>query len=89
MSASGPSLGIYRFAEWTLKADKEATVRHVGKCLACSERCIDTAAGDDAQLWCLKHAGATGHSDYELKAFQFFTASMADPGPAQNAAPTS
>ncbi|MEV6756994.1 hypothetical protein [Streptomyces sp. NPDC051214] len=40
-------------------------------------------AGEDAQLWCLKHAGATGHRGYELEAFQFFTAAMAEPGPAR------
>ncbi|MCX4665904.1 hypothetical protein OG453_04320 [Streptomyces sp. NBC_01381] len=79
MSAGGLSRGIYRFAEWTLKADPESAVRYVGKCLTCSERCADTAAGDDAQLWCLKHAGITGHGGYELWAFQYFTASMADP----------
>ncbi|MEU3736553.1 hypothetical protein AB0E78_05710 [Streptomyces sp. NPDC032198] len=79
MSAAGVSRGIYRFAEWTLKAEPEAAVRHVGKCLTCSEQCVDTAAGDDAQLWCLKHAGITGHGGYELSASQHFTASMADP----------
>lgn len=79
MSADGLSRGIYRFAEWTLKADSGAAVRYVGKCLTCSERCVDTATGDDAQLWCLQHAGITGHNGYELSAFQYFTANMADP----------
>ncbi|MEV2252402.1 hypothetical protein AB0I94_17775 [Streptomyces sp. NPDC050147] len=79
MRAGRPSRGVYRFAEWTLKADQGTTMRYVGKCLTCSERYVDTATAEHAQLWCLKHAGITGHDSYELSAFQYFTASMADP----------
>lgn len=78
MSAGGAARGVYRFAEWTLKADPEATVGYVGKCLTCSERYVDAACGDDAQLWCLRHAGITGHLGYELSALQYFGASMAN-----------
>ncbi|MBO1336299.1 hypothetical protein [Streptomyces sp. VRA16 Mangrove soil] len=28
--------------------------------------------------WCLKHAGPTGHTGYELAAFQLFDAIMSD-----------
>ncbi len=56
------------------------TVRHVGKCLTCGERSADTADPDAAQVWCLKHAGLTRHSGYELAAFQCFNAAMTDPG---------
>ncbi|GCB46553.1 hypothetical protein SNL152K_3851 [Streptomyces sp. NL15-2K] len=30
-------------------------------------------------MWCLKHAGLTHHSGYELSAFQYFNATMTDP----------
>ncbi|MFF4604638.1 hypothetical protein ACFY12_18155 [Streptomyces sp. NPDC001339] len=54
-------------------------LRHVGKCLICAEFCVDTAAPDEAQDWCLKHAGATGHTHYEMAAFQYFDAILTDP----------
>jgi hypothetical protein len=69
----------YRFAEWTLTAMPTMTVRHFGKCLTCGQRSADTAEPDEAQLWCLKHAGLTHHSGYELSAFQYFNAMMTDP----------
>lgn len=68
----------YRFAEWTLSAIPTMSVRYVGKCLCCGERSTDTANMDDAQMWCLKHAGATGDTGYELSAFQYFNATMTD-----------
>ncbi|MEV0371172.1 hypothetical protein AB0I10_15300 [Streptomyces sp. NPDC050636] len=64
----------YRFAEWTLAADSEVSLRFVGECLDCGERCVDTASADEAQWWCLKHAGLTGDRRFEMKGFQFFTA---------------
>lgn len=69
----------YRFAEWTLSAMPDVAVRYFGKCLTCGERSVDTAEADDAQVWCLKHAGATHHSAYELSAFQYFDAAMTNP----------
>jgi hypothetical protein len=69
----------YRFAEWTLTAMPTMTVRHFAKCLTCGQRSADTAEPDEAQLWCLKHAGLTHHSGYELSAFQYFNAMMTDP----------
>ncbi|MFF4603790.1 hypothetical protein ACFY12_13775 [Streptomyces sp. NPDC001339] len=69
----------YRFAEWTLKAAPGMVVRHFGKCLICWEHSVDTADPNDAQTWCLKHAGATRHSVYEMRAFQYFDATLTDP----------
>ncbi|WP_455755154.1 DUF7848 domain-containing protein [Streptomyces luteogriseus] len=69
----------YRFAEWALRVAPNMAVRHFGKCLTCGQRCTDTAEPDEAQVWCLKHAGLTHHSGYELSAFQYFNATMVDP----------
>ncbi|MFI9170805.1 DUF7848 domain-containing protein [Streptomyces lincolnensis] len=68
----------YRFAQWTLRAITTMAVRHFGLCLSCDERSTDTTDPDTAQLWCLKHAGLTGHTGYELSAFQHFNATMTD-----------
>ncbi|WP_220127583.1 hypothetical protein [Streptomyces sp. NBRC 110611] len=55
------------------------TLRYIGKCLTCVERSVDTADPDDGQVWCLRHAGATGHTSYEMTAFQYFDATLTDP----------
>ncbi|GGW42307.1 DUF7848 domain-containing protein [Streptomyces caelestis] len=81
MSAcNGITRGRYRFAEWTLTAVPTMAVRHCGRCLTCGERSADTADADDVHVWCLKHAGLTHHSGYEFSAFQYFNATMSDPG---------
>ncbi|UQA94789.1 hypothetical protein K9S39_25630 [Streptomyces halobius] len=49
-------------------------VRYVGTCLCCGERSAGTDNPDDAQLWCLKHAGATGDTGYELSTHSCFDA---------------
>ncbi|MEV5877937.1 hypothetical protein AB0L75_27685 [Streptomyces sp. NPDC052101] len=77
-TGNGNSRRRYRFAQWTLAAMPAMAVRHFGKCLTCGERSADTADPDDAQVWCLKHAGLTHHSGYELSAFQYFNATMTD-----------
>ncbi|MEU9112064.1 hypothetical protein AB0D04_09785 [Streptomyces sp. NPDC048483] len=69
----------YRFAEWTLSVMPDTAVRHVGRCLTCRERSSDAADADEVQVWCLRHAGLTHHSGYELAAFQCFDATMTDP----------
>ncbi|GAA2273405.1 hypothetical protein GCM10010234_05580 [Streptomyces hawaiiensis] len=69
----------YRFAEWTLTAVPTMAVRHFGRCLTCGQCSASTAEPDEAQVWCLKHAGLTHHSGYELSAFQYFNAAMTDP----------
>ncbi|GAU67071.1 putative hypothetical protein [Streptomyces sp. NBRC 110611] len=72
----------YRFLEWTLSAVPGMVVRHLGKCLTCAEQSVDTADASDAQTWCLKRAGATRHSVYELSAFQYFDATLTAPAAA-------
>ncbi|ARF52999.1 hypothetical protein B1H19_01275 [Streptomyces gilvosporeus] len=69
----------YRFAEWTLTAGADCSVRYVGTCLDCGEFCVDTASADAAQGWCLRHAGLTGDKRFEMRAFQYFSADMTDP----------
>ncbi|GGV66834.1 hypothetical protein GCM10010277_74950 [Streptomyces longisporoflavus] len=79
MSEGGPPPGRYRQILWTLTAIPAIDARHVGKCLTCSDRSVDTADPDEAQMWCLKHAGLTRHTGYELSAFQLFNAAITDP----------
>ncbi|MGW2562585.1 DUF7848 domain-containing protein [Streptomyces sp. NPDC001514] len=75
MSAgNGTARGRFRFAEWTLTADAELGLRHYAECRNCGAKSVDTADPDDAQVWCLKHAGLTGHTSFEMTAFQLFEA---------------
>ncbi|WJV48357.1 DUF7848 domain-containing protein [Streptomyces flavofungini] len=75
----GIARGRYGFAEWALTAAEGMAVRYAGKCLSCGERSPDVLESDDAQLWCLKHAGAVRHSGFEVSAFQYFDAEMVAP----------
>ncbi|MEU7204388.1 hypothetical protein [Streptomyces sp. NPDC045470] len=68
----------YRFTEWTLSAVPGAEIRYYGKCLECFAQSTDSEASDDAQLWCLKHAGLSRCTRYEVVAFQYFDAHPAD-----------
>ncbi|GAU68536.1 hypothetical protein SSP35_08_00300 [Streptomyces sp. NBRC 110611] len=69
----------YRFLKWKLSAVPGMAARHLGKCLICGQHSVDTPDADDAQTWCLKHAGATRHGVYEVSAFQYFDAALTDP----------
>ncbi|WP_442812418.1 DUF7848 domain-containing protein [Streptomyces sp. NBC_01210] len=64
----------YGFMDWTLLADPETGLRYAGECLDCGERSINGDSADDAQLWCLKHAGMSGDKRFKLTAFQSFDA---------------
>ncbi|MGW2628259.1 hypothetical protein ACWC2K_02840 [Streptomyces chattanoogensis] len=61
------SAGVWSRLRWWVE---EAWNRHVGY----RERCADTASADEAQGWCLKHAGLTGDRCFAMKGSQFFTA---------------
>ncbi|MFG2500248.1 hypothetical protein ACGFSB_18800 [Streptomyces sp. NPDC048441] len=88
MSEGGVARGRYVPLEWTLAAMPAVGVRHVGTCLVCSGHSVDTVDPDEAQLWCLKHAGMTRHTGYELTAFQFFSATITDPAVSEASPPT-
>ncbi|MDQ8707879.1 hypothetical protein RCO28_36235 [Streptomyces sp. LHD-70] len=81
MSASNEA-GVcrrYGFADWTLKAVRSWPVCYFASCLICGERSTDRPDAEAAQLWCLKHAGLTRHSGYELAVSQLFNAVAKDP----------
>ncbi|MFD9908579.1 hypothetical protein [Streptomyces sp. NPDC059063] len=52
---------------------------YVGTCLKCRAQSPGSEHSDNAQVWCLKHAGLTKHTAYGLSVFQPFTASLTDP----------
>ncbi|MFE9558840.1 hypothetical protein ACFYOD_35960 [Streptomyces sp. NPDC006703] len=63
----------YRFKKWRLTANPDV-VGFTGKCTWCPQTSFTVPLPDEAQLWCLQHAGATGHKVYELATVQMFTA---------------
>ena len=65
----------YGFMAWTLMADSETGLRYMGECLDCGKRSAESDSSDDAQLWCLKHAGMSSDTRFRLTAFQSFRAS--------------
>lgn len=76
--------GRYRFADWTLSAVSVLDV--ISKCLTCGECSRATSSGPEVEMWSLKHAGMTHHTDFELTSAQVFKAAMVET--AQDAPPT-
>ncbi|MBT2507089.1 hypothetical protein J7I98_14565 [Streptomyces sp. ISL-98] len=68
----------YRFVSWTLSAAENASIRFVGTCQDCRDHAVNCDDSDEATLWCLRHAGLTGHTRFEMTASQHFTATATD-----------
>ncbi|MFE7456326.1 hypothetical protein [Streptomyces sp. NPDC057554] len=70
---------VIRFADWTLNVD------HTGsgpvfesECTTCGD-CSGAAEGKDApEMWCLRHAGRTGHTGFRGITTAFFRASLSE-----------
>ncbi|WP_157878484.1 hypothetical protein [Streptomyces chattanoogensis] len=60
----------------------------MGKCLICWESCVDTPFAEKARDWCLKHVGVTGHTGFQLSAFEFFDAILTDHPSVNDTPPT-
>jgi hypothetical protein len=63
----------YRYVDWRLTASQDTT-GFTGKCSGCDQASKPLPSSDAAQVWCLNHAGATGHRIFELTTAQRFTA---------------
>lgn len=63
----------YRFMEWRLTANPDA-VGFTGRCVECGDASAAAPIPDEVQVWCLKHAGVSGHRVYELATVQMFAA---------------
>lgn len=78
---SGPDsravLSRMRFGQWTLATDADAgPLIHEAECTTCEEKSGAAEQWDDPQMWCLRHAGRTGHTGFRATVMGFFRASL-------------
>ncbi|MGW5114827.1 DUF7848 domain-containing protein [Streptomyces noursei] len=67
----------WRFAHWALDIDSSASgSSYQHQCATCGDQSgvADTAEGPD--MWCLRHAERTGHTDFRCVITTFFRASL-------------
>jgi hypothetical protein len=66
-----------RFGQWTLTTDTQAgPLLHEAECTTCLEKSDVAENWDEPQLWCLRHAGRTGHTGFRATVMGFFRASL-------------
>jgi hypothetical protein len=66
-----------RFGQWTLTTDAAAgPLIHEAECTTCGDKSEAGRAWNDPQMWCLRHAGRTGHTAFRAKVVGFFRASL-------------
>ncbi|MEU8919039.1 hypothetical protein [Streptomyces nigrescens] len=70
---------VWRFADWALKVDTSGSGPiYVQECMSCGE---DSGASEEAEgpdVWCLRHAGRTGHTWFRCVVTTFFRASLVE-----------
>ncbi|GGW55053.1 hypothetical protein GCM10010381_45620 [Streptomyces xantholiticus] len=68
---------VMRFADWTLSTDKQGSGPvYEAECTTCGESSDATESKDEPELWCLRHAGALGHTGFRGITTAFFRAAL-------------
>lgn len=70
---------VFRFAEWTLSPDASYnSPLYSSACSTCGAASERTEDKEAAELWCLKHAGLTAHTEFRGIITTFFRAALAE-----------
>ncbi|MDQ0941780.1 hypothetical protein [Streptomyces sp. V1I1] len=76
-SQSARPQAVMRFADWTLTTDKQGSGPvYEAECMTCSESSDAAENKDEPELWCLRHAGALGHTGFRGITTAFFRAAL-------------
>ncbi|WP_443729197.1 DUF7848 domain-containing protein [Streptantibioticus parmotrematis] len=66
-----------RYAQWVLTNEKSGgPPAHAAECVACGESSEGADDWEPPQLWCLRHAGRTGHDLFRGMVTSYFRATM-------------
>ncbi|MER6051104.1 hypothetical protein ABT168_27245 [Streptomyces sp. NPDC001793] len=69
----------WQFADWDLNVDTSASGSiYQHQCMTCGEKSGVAATAEGPDVWCLRHAGLTGHTDFRGAVTTFFRASLAE-----------
>lgn len=68
---------VMRFADWMLSTDKQGSGPvYEAECTTCGESSDAAENKDEPELWCLRHAGALGHTGFRGITTAFFRAAQ-------------
>jgi hypothetical protein len=68
---------VMRFADWTLTTDKQGSGPvYEAECTTCGESSDAAENKDEPELWCMRHAGALGHTGFRGITTAFFRATL-------------
>lgn len=70
---------VWRYAEWTLSPDtSRGGPVYEAECVTCWEASDPSDGTEAPEIWSLKHAGRTGHTEFRNLSSSFSRASMAE-----------
>ena len=68
-----------RFGQWTLATDADGgPLIHEATCTTCADASGTADDWEEPQLWCLRHAGRTGHTGFCGTVTGLFRASLGE-----------
>lgn len=68
---------VMRFADWMLSTDRQGSGPvYEAECTTCGESSDAAESRDQPELWCLRHAGALGHTGFRGITTAFFRAAL-------------
>ena len=68
---------VTRFADWALSTDKQGSGPvYEAECTTCGESSDASESKGEPEMWCLRHAGALGHTGFRGVTTAFFRASL-------------
>lgn len=77
MPESGSVKSRMRFAQWLLTTETASGPPiHAAECAECDETSAGADNWEGPQVWCLQHAGRTGHTLFRVTVTGYFRASM-------------
>ncbi|MCQ4046042.1 hypothetical protein ACFOSC_02465 [Streptantibioticus rubrisoli] len=77
VSGQGAVKSRVRFAQWVLSTETASGPPiHGAECAECGEVSDGADDWDGPQMWCLQHAGRTGHTLFRGTVTGYFRASM-------------
>ena len=75
---------VFRFMDWALQVDTSGSGPiYEAECTTCSESSGTADSKDEPEVWCLRHAGRSGHTGFRAVTTSFFRASCAESGGAR------
>ncbi|MFD9488127.1 hypothetical protein ACFWBX_30010 [Streptomyces sp. NPDC059991] len=68
---------IWRFADWALQLDTSGSGPiFESQCTTCNDSSEASDGKEVPEVWCLRHAGATGHTGFRAVTTSYFRAKL-------------